>query len=387
MTSPTQDREDHDGVVPLDAKEFRRVVGHLASGVTVVTAAADDVMFGMTASSVTSLSADPPMMLACLNNAVPTAGAVSRSGRFSVNVLGAGQAELAHKFAVPSENKFAGVQVHSGTAGAPLISAALAHIECEVVERVVGGTHTAFFGRVLSASASDGEPLTYFRGGFGRFEFTRDDAAYRQARQKVLDRVWAPGDVVALEDLAASLDVDEAAAFYALTRLSSDGLVRRDPDAGYVITPFDARTSDATFDARLAIEIGVVDLVTSQPGGVDVTELRQRFDAMAQLLVDDRFVDFDAYLDANYLFHEALVALAGNNVLSAAFGGLSIKQVMTRSFGSTPITSQRFIEAQRRITTALEGGDRDAAESALRDYSSLAKDRARDILEQVGGRL
>lgn len=223
-----------------------------------------------------------------------------------------------------------------------------------MVEKVVGGTHTVFFGRVVSASATDGPPLTYFRGGFGKFEFSRDDAVYRRARQQVLDRVYAPGDVVVLEHVAESLGVDEAAAFYALTRLAGDGLVRRDPKAGYVITPFDARASDATFDARLAIEMGVVDLVMSRDEPADLSDLRARFDEMAALLVDDRFVDFDAYLDANYRFHEAFVRLAGNPVLTAAFGGLSIKQVMTRSFGSTPVTSQLFIDAQRRMTEAFE---------------------------------
>ena len=75
---------------------------------------------------------------------------------------------------------------------------------------------------------------------------------------------------------------------------------------------------------------------------------------MAALLVGDRFVDFHAYLDANYAFHEYLVSLARNPLLTATFGGLSIKSVMTRSFGSTPVTSQKFIEVQRRLIEGVE---------------------------------
>lgn len=371
----------------VDPRTFRHVVGHLASGVTVITTDDAGVRYGMTASSVTSLSADPALMLVCLNNSVPTADAVSRSGRYVVNVLGQAHGELAQRFAMPSEDKFAGVDVTTGVTGSPLIADVLAHIECEVVERVVGGTHTIFIGRVVSAAAGEGAPLTYFRGGFGRFEFARDDAVYSQARRQILDRVYAPDDVVPVDRLAEALAVDEAAAFYALTRLAGDGLVRRDPERGYVITGFDTRTSDATFDARLTIEVGVIDQVIGKVADADLEALRRDFEAMASLLVGDHFVDFDAYLVANYAFHERLVGLARNPVLTAMFGTLSIKQVMTRSFGSTPVTSQRFIEAQRAITEGLEAADLEVALGAAKRYTDLAKERVREILAQTGGQL
>lgn len=371
----------------LDARRFRHVVGHLASGVTVVTTTDEGVRYGMTVSSVTSLSADPPMMLACLNNSVPTADAVSRSGAYAVNVLGEAHGALAQKFAVPSTDKFAGVDVHDGVLKLPLITEALAHLECEVVERVVGGTHTIFLGRVMAATARSGQPLTYFQGGFGRFEFARDDEVYRRARDQVLNREFAAGDVVGVETVASALEVDDSAAFYALTRLASDGLVRRDQERGYVIAEFDARASDATFDARLAIEIGVIDEVVGQVDAEGLRDLRARFDTMATLLVGDRFVDFNAYLDANYRFHEGVVGLAGNPLLTATFGGLSIKQVMTRSFGSTPVTSQRFVEAQGRMTEGIERGDKALASAGAREYTELAKQRVREILAQTGGSL
>jgi flavin reductase (DIM6/NTAB) family NADH-FMN oxidoreductase RutF/DNA-binding GntR family transcriptional regulator len=371
----------------IDPVRFRHVVGHLASGVTVVTTSHDGERFGMTASSVTSLSADPPLMLACINNSVPTAAAVSRAGKYVVNVLGATQGELARQFAMPSNDKFRSVPVHAGELGLPLLSDALAHIECDVVEQVVGGTHSIFIGRVVSATAGHGQPLTYFRGDFGRFEFARDDEVYKQARHQVLSRVYPANEVIVLEDLAGQLEVDTAAAFYALTRLAAEGLVRRDPDRGYVVTQFDISTSDETFDARLAIELGVIELSIGRSSTAELAELRARFETMASLLVGDRFVDFDEYLDANYAFHERLVALSGNPLLTSTFGGLSIKSVMTRSFGSTPVTSQRFIDVQRRLTVAFEDADAVAAKQAARDYCELAKQRVREILQHTGGRL
>jgi flavin reductase (DIM6/NTAB) family NADH-FMN oxidoreductase RutF/DNA-binding GntR family transcriptional regulator len=371
----------------VDAATFRHVVGHLPSGVTLVTTRTAEGDFGMTASSVTSLSVSPPMMLACLNRSSVTCAAVSEAGAFVVNVLGQGHGHLAQQFATPGADKFAGVRVTRGGHGMPVLADALARIECEVVEQVSAATHDVFLGRVVRAEAAEGSPLTYFRGGFGRFEFARDDEVYLHARQRVLERMYAADAVLHLDDLAYQLDVDTPAAFYALTRLTADGLVRRDPDRGYVVVPFDARTSDATFDARAAIELGVIDMVVGRVPEPELAELRSRFDAMAALLVGDRFVDFDRYLDANYAFHEGLVSLAHSAPLTTAFAQLHIKSVMTRSFGATPVTSQSFVEAQRGITEGIERGDAGVARAAVYRYTDLAKQRVRQILEQTGGRL
>lgn len=371
----------------VDPAQFRHVVGHLASGVTVITTSLNGSDFGMTASSVTSLSVDPPMMLACLNTAVPTSGAVTGAGRFVINVLGQGHEDLAYQFASPRTDKFKDVDLVRGPGGMPILGAALAHLVCEVSEEVAGGTHTIFIAHVQDASATDGRPLTYFRGGFGRFEFERNDAAYELIRDMVLRRVFPARDVLTVEELANRLGIDRASSFYALTRLASDGLVRRDPDLGYVVTTFDVRTSDETFDARLAVELGVIDLCIGRASTDELRELRRRFEVMAALLVGDRFVDFHAYLDANYAFHEYLVSLAHNPLLTAAFSKLAIKSVMTRSFGSTPESSNEFIDAQRDIVDALDAGDVAAAHSASLRYCRLAKLRVREILELTGGGL
>ena len=371
----------------LTPASFRSVIGNLASGVTVVTTSDGEVDFGMTASSVTSLSLEPPMMLACVNNAVPTAAAIADTGRFAVNILREGQEELAYQFASPSADKFRGVAIHRGPDDLPLLTEALAQIECAVVESVVGGTHTVFLATVGSASSVDGNPLTYFRGGFGRFEFSQDDDAYERARARVLARSFDAHQVVTVGQLADHLAVESSSAFYALTRLAADGLVRRDPDLGYVVTPFDATVSDETFDARLAIELGVIDLAMASVQDEELVELRQRFDVMSSYLVDDTFVDFPRYLDANYEFHSYVVGLAHNSLLTSTFSRLSIKSVMTRSFGSTPRSSQRFVSVQEQLTEAFERRDVDAAKAAARLYCELAKVRVRQILGRVGGQL
>lgn len=371
----------------VDPVQFRHVVGHLASGVTVLTTELNGVRHGMTASSVTSLSMRPPMMLACINSSVPTASAVSSAGAFVVNVLGEAQGVLAQQFAAPSPDKFRGVHLRLGQLGLPVLSQALAHIECRVVEEVRGGTHTIFLGSVAAAEAGNGHPLTYYRGGFGRFEFARDDGVYRAVRERVLHRYYDADDVLEVEGVARALGVDQPAAFYALTRLASDGLVHRDPVLGYVVSPFDAHTSDVTFEARLAIELGVIDRVVGSVDPDRAADLLQKLDVMATLLIGDRFVDFDAYLAANYRLHQAIVGLADNSLLNDMFDDLSIKTVMTRSFGTTPETSQEFVRVQRDLVAYILDGDRVRARAAAVEYCELAKARVRQILVHTDGRL
>src|SRR5947209_20414786 len=95
----------------LSSDEFRDVIGHFASGVTIVTALHDGRAFGTTASAVTSLSLEPPMLLICMNKQSETGRAVAASRRFGVNILGAHQAQLAERFARKGGDKFAGVPV------------------------------------------------------------------------------------------------------------------------------------------------------------------------------------------------------------------------------------------------------------------------------------
>jgi flavin reductase (DIM6/NTAB) family NADH-FMN oxidoreductase RutF len=88
------------------------------------------------------------------------------SGSFALNVLGATQQELAQRFAAKQPDKFAGVPTIAGITGAPLITGALAHLECRVSAQNDVGTHRIFFGEVVSVAAAEGRPLGYFRGKF-----------------------------------------------------------------------------------------------------------------------------------------------------------------------------------------------------------------------------
>jgi flavin reductase (DIM6/NTAB) family NADH-FMN oxidoreductase RutF len=149
-----------------NAQNFRDVVGRFATGVTIVTTQHAGTNYGMTASAVSSLSLEPPMLLVCINRASPTGDAVRRSGVFIVNVLSEDQADLARRFAMRVPDRFAGVEVARTTLGPVRIAGALAHIECQVVEGVDAGTHTIFIAEVEHAQGREGAPLAYFRGQY-----------------------------------------------------------------------------------------------------------------------------------------------------------------------------------------------------------------------------
>ncbi|MEX0428939.1 flavin reductase family protein [Nocardioides sp. DS6] len=152
----------------VDPGRFRAVVGRFASGVAVVSTRFDDRLFGTTVSAVSSLSAEPPMMLVCLNRASTTHDAVMRSGRYAISVLAADQDDLARHFSRAGTDKFADVDHVVTDHGLPTLTNALATLECLVEEVAAGGSHTVFLGRVLDVGAREGEPLAYYRGAFSR---------------------------------------------------------------------------------------------------------------------------------------------------------------------------------------------------------------------------
>jgi flavin reductase (DIM6/NTAB) family NADH-FMN oxidoreductase RutF len=149
-------------------QRFREVMAHFTTGVTVVTANSANGPVGMTANAVCSLSLEPLLLLVCFANEARTLPPIQASKRFGVNVLAAGQQDLARLFASkrPEEEKFAGVQ-HSVHDGIPVLEGALAWVGCTLTELIPGGDHTIGIGAVTAAEASGGdEPLLWYRGAY-----------------------------------------------------------------------------------------------------------------------------------------------------------------------------------------------------------------------------
>lgn len=155
----------------FEAAEFRRVLGHLATGVAVVAAADPEsgAVRGLTANAVASVSLDPPLVLACVERTADTHDCIERAGAFAISVLGADDEALARRFAdYPAERKFTGAAYRAEATGAPVLDEALAWVDCRVWAAYDGGDHTIFVGEVVAGDAVDGAPLLYFRGGYAR---------------------------------------------------------------------------------------------------------------------------------------------------------------------------------------------------------------------------
>jgi 3-hydroxy-9,10-secoandrosta-1,3,5(10)-triene-9,17-dione monooxygenase reductase component len=151
-----------------DAARFRDTMGRFATGVCVVTALSPHGPAGLTTNAVTSLSLEPALLLVCFDNASRTLPIVLEAGRFAVNVLAAGQEDLAVTFAskdlMPAE-KFAAV-THTVEDGVPVLDGALAWLACDLQATHPGGDHTIGVGAVTQMEAGDGDPLLFFRGAY-----------------------------------------------------------------------------------------------------------------------------------------------------------------------------------------------------------------------------
>jgi flavin reductase (DIM6/NTAB) family NADH-FMN oxidoreductase RutF len=146
---------------------FREVFGRFATGVAVITSAGNGASGGMTANALCSLSLDPLLALVCFENRARTLPIVREAGRFGVNLLAAGQEDLAGVFAskLPEAEKLDGVE-HRFEQGVPIIDGALAWAACELQELIAGGDHTIAIGQVISLGLGDGEPLLWYSGRY-----------------------------------------------------------------------------------------------------------------------------------------------------------------------------------------------------------------------------
>ncbi|MEU6935962.1 flavin reductase family protein [Streptomyces rubiginosohelvolus] len=156
--------------LPIAPAEFRRVLGHFASGVTVVTARDADGPTGFACQSFASLSLDPPLVSFMVARTSTTWPRIARAGVFCVNILGAEQGALCRGFAVSGSDKFAGVAYGDAPAtGSPLLDSVPAWIDCRIHAVHTGGDHLIVVGRVEALGAEEeGEPLLFHRGAFGR---------------------------------------------------------------------------------------------------------------------------------------------------------------------------------------------------------------------------
>jgi flavin reductase (DIM6/NTAB) family NADH-FMN oxidoreductase RutF len=146
---------------------LRSAMSRFPTGVTIVTAPAPDGPAGLAVNAVTSLSLDPPLMLACLDRGSRTLRAVEAAGRFGINVLREGTEDLVRAFGskVDMETKWDGVGWVDRD-GLPHLDAAIVFIACTMRDVVNGGDHVIVTGEVESIDEREGEPLLFANGRY-----------------------------------------------------------------------------------------------------------------------------------------------------------------------------------------------------------------------------
>jgi flavin reductase (DIM6/NTAB) family NADH-FMN oxidoreductase RutF len=154
----------------IDAALYRTVLGHFATGVTVITAMDGHEPVGMAANSFTSVSLDPPLVLFCAAYNSSTWPRIQRAEGWSVNILAEDQESICRLMAQKGVDRFREIGWRLGRTGAPVLVDAMAHIDCRTVAEHEAGDHAIVVGRVfdMSVDSKDG-PLLFFRGGYGQF--------------------------------------------------------------------------------------------------------------------------------------------------------------------------------------------------------------------------
>ena len=154
------------------ARQFRDVLGRFASGVTVVTSISGGAPVGMTCQSFSSVSLNPPLVLFIPAKTSRAWPAIQRSGKFCVNFLADGQAELSNTMASRGADKFADVAWSPAPAtGSPLLDGVLGYVDCQIHTVHEAGDHYVVIGRVLDLDLTEpdpekAQPLLFFQGQY-----------------------------------------------------------------------------------------------------------------------------------------------------------------------------------------------------------------------------
>lgn len=158
---------------PIDPRAFRNAMGQFCTGVTIITTTDDDAPVGFACQSFAALSLDPPLVLFCPTKLSRSWQAIEASGRFCVNVLSETQKSVCARFGSKEPDKFSGIDWEPSPLGSPVISRALAHIDCTVASVHDGGDHFVVFGAVHSlseVSETKPRPLLFYRGDYTGIE-------------------------------------------------------------------------------------------------------------------------------------------------------------------------------------------------------------------------
>jgi flavin reductase (DIM6/NTAB) family NADH-FMN oxidoreductase RutF len=162
--------ESAEALMPPDEASFRTVLGHFATGVTIITAMSDGEPVGVSANSFTSVSLNPPLVLFCASKESTTWPKIEAARKFTVNILNEHQEDVCRVFATRGADRFSRIGWHPSANGSPILHDALAYVDCTIQSQHDGGDHLIVVGSVHELGIlADSGPLIFYRGGYGHF--------------------------------------------------------------------------------------------------------------------------------------------------------------------------------------------------------------------------
>ena len=153
----------------FDSAKFRQVLGHFPTGVTVVAATHEGTPVGLAVGSFASLSLEPPLVVFGIGRQSTTWPKIRAAGCFCVSILADDQEDVSRVFASKSTDKFAGIGWRRSGNGSPVVTGALAYVDCRIEQEIEAGDHHLVIGAVSDLGVlHEGGPLVFYRGGYGR---------------------------------------------------------------------------------------------------------------------------------------------------------------------------------------------------------------------------
>jgi flavin reductase (DIM6/NTAB) family NADH-FMN oxidoreductase RutF len=358
----------HERFRPLTSSESRALIGNVASGLTVVTAADGPARRATTATAVAALAFEPPTLVVCLNEESATGRAISRARWFAVNVLAEHQEDLAVAFAGHVDDELERFSSQAGPHGEPLLDDALAVLLCEVADAVVGAAHTVFVARVHSAVADERVLVDRFAGAFHRLRLDAAVVARREIRRLIAHHELPAGDTVSIDRLASELELPRPAVSLALGDLERENLVLRDGAGRFIVAPLEL---DDLLDAVSALFVIWNGLVESTIGRVSrpvVDELRRRTEALRPR-EDGEAWSVQEWMLRSDAFFEGFLAVAPSAAVRDAWHGAGVRALHTRGWsGPGALTREDQIVLHASFAQIVESyaeHDIDATRPAL----------------------
>lgn len=302
---------------------FRQAAGKFASGVTVVTTAHENHLYGITATSFVSLSLSPLLVTVSINNNSPILDDIRESGIFAINVLEKQQQHVSAYFASRGRGKSVGsfgeVETHVESTGAPIVTGALSWFDCKVHTMLDGGDHLILVGEVQAAGGGTGEPLLYFSGGYRELDEPKTTEEERK--------------IESLQKLTDSMSVQLHM---------------------YGITP------QQLIDAQQAVEPDAARLAALNASDEEIAVLREMVDGS-----HEHKSDAERYNPLALGFHSYLGMISGNPAIAASVGALNRSRETVLGARTDEARAARSLEAHREILEAIESRDAQKAEQLM----------------------